>query len=320
MDQNKRSDSVHEEGPMLAVLGAGPLLEVTVELDPEHAAASPQVHIHPGGQGLWVGRMVKALGARVVICGPCGGEAGVAAAALARTEGLELRTTPTPAISTHLIDYRGGDRHEIAVMPSAPLDRHGQDDLYGAMLVAAHEADLAVLTGADPDVGLPEDFFGRLAQDLRDAGRDVVADVSGPQARAVLEASVNVLKISHEELVSGGFTHDDTLEALATCAHAMLDQGTGVVVVSRAEEPALLVTPDGDHLVRTPPVSTRETSGAGDSMTAGIAVGLARGINLLDAVRLGAAAGALNVARRGLGTGRRQDIESFAARIDIDTL
>ena len=35
---------------------------------------------------------------------------------------------------------------------------------------------------------------------------------------------------------------------------------------------------------------------------------------------LGAAAGALNVTRRGLATGRRAEIERLAAHVEIDTL
>ena len=55
-------------------------------------------------------------------------------------------------------------------------------------------------------------------------------------------------------------------------------------------------------------------------MTAGISVGLARGLDLVDAVALGASAGALNVARRGLGTGNRTTIEKFARQITVRTL
>jgi 1-phosphofructokinase len=57
--------------------------------------------------------------------------------------------------------------------------------------------------------------------------------------------------------------------------------------------------------------------GAGDSMTAAIAVGLARGLPIEAALRLGAAAGALNVTRHGLGSGRREAVGRLCERIQI---
>jgi 1-phosphofructokinase len=52
-------------------------------------------------------------------------------------------------------------------------------------------------------------------------------------------------------------------------------------------------------------------------MTAGLTAGLARGLDLLDALRLGASAAALNVTRRGLATGDRREIERLAPHIEI---
>lgn len=304
--------------PTVCVLAVAPLLEVTIET--LRGDDEPQVHVHAGGQGLWVARMAKTLGARSVVCAPFGGETGVAAAALAGAEGLDLRTTSTPGISAHVLDYRAGEREELVVMRSPALDRHAQDDLYGTMLVHAMDTDLAVLTGADPDLGVPDDFFGRLAKDLRVADRPVVADLSGGHVRQILEAEGVVLKISHEEMLDGGFADDADVATLRDAGRRMLEEGLRALVISRAGDPTLVVTGDEARLFTAPTVSTRENKGAGDSMTAGIAVALARGESLEEAVRLGAAAGALNVTRRGLGTGRRDQIEAFAGRVEVDVV
>jgi 1-phosphofructokinase len=315
-DQTDSTTGTPERTPALSVLAVGPMLEVTVET--LRGDDEPHVHVHAGGQGLWVARMAKTLGARPVVCAPFGGEAGVAAAALARAEGLDLRTTSTPDISAHVLDYRSGEREELVVMRSPALDRHAQDDLYGTMLVHSMDVDLAVLTGADPDLGVPDDFFGRLAKDLRAAGTPVVADLSGNHVRQILQAESVVLKISHEEMLDGGFAEDAEVATLRDAGRRMLEEGLRALVISRADDPTLVITDDEARLYTAPTVSTREHKGAGDSMTAGIAVALARGADLDEAVRLGAAAGALNVTRRGLGTGRRDQIETFADRVAVE--
>ena len=79
-----------------------------------------------------------------------------------------------------------------------------------------------------------------------------------------------------------------------------------------AEEPALALV-DGAILVIEPPrLEAADHRGAGDSLTAGVAATLARGGDLIEGLRVGAAAGALNVTRRGLATGKRPEIERLA--------
>ena len=61
--------------PRLCVLAAEPLLTVTIEAS-GHEVDVPDVHVHAGGQGLWISRMAASLGAMVTVCGPFGGETG----------------------------------------------------------------------------------------------------------------------------------------------------------------------------------------------------------------------------------------------------
>jgi len=94
-------------------------------------------------------------------------------------------------------------------------------------------------------------------------------------------------------------------------------QGVAHVVVSRTDQPALALV-DGRVLeVVAPPFGQVDHRGAGDSMTAGMATALARGWTVESALRLGAAAGAINVTRRGLATGQRDAIQRIAERVII---
>ncbi|MBV8507423.1 MAG: hypothetical protein JOZ11_16665 [Alphaproteobacteria bacterium] len=93
----------------------------------------------------------------------------------------------------------------------------------------------------------------------------------------------------------------------------MLEQGRcEIVVLSLGARGALLVTVDGSERFAALPVEARSTVGAGDSMLAGIVLGLRRGLPLRDAVRFGMAAGA---ALLGSGTQlyRRSDVERLCA-------
>lgn len=232
-----------------------------------------------------------------------------------------MRTVPYAGGNSALIhDRRSGERVEVAEMPARPLQRHETDELFGAALVSGTEADVCVITGTQPADVLAPGFLGRLAHDLRVGGSRVVADLSGEAALAVAAEGPAVLKMAHDEVIALELAGDAELSSLRTAARELVDLGVQTMVLSRADEPTLVVSDDGSWLVRSPPLSPVDHRGAGDSMTAGIAVGLGRDESVLTAVRLGAAAGTLNVTRRGLGTGRRTEIERFAAQVEIEEI
>lgn len=323
-DRPEGERAVDHRGPHLCVVAPTSIL--MVEIEPaqgsgEDAGTLAEVHVHAGGQGLWVATMANALGARVDVCGPFGGEAGAILRQLVSAQGIGVTSVPYEEGSAALVhDRRSGERSELAAMPARPLSRHESDELFGTALVAGAEADVCVLTGVQPADVLPPTFFGRLAHDLREAGARVVADLSGEAALAVAAHAPALLKMGHDEVVETGLAADDSLASLRAAAEGLVSEGVGTVVVSRADEPTLVVREDGAWSVRTPSLEAVDHRGAGDSMTAGIAVALGRGEPVLDAVRLGAAAGTLNVTRRGLGTGHRAQIERFAGQVEVEEL
>ena len=101
----------------------------------ESVNGTPDVHLHAGGQGVWVARMLLELGVDAVLCAPIGGETGVVLFGLARDEGIELASVDSPgACGAYINDRRSGKREEWVAMPPAPLGRHVLDELYGLFL------------------------------------------------------------------------------------------------------------------------------------------------------------------------------------------
>lgn len=306
-------------GQRVCVLAPSPLLTVTVEAAGDRER--DEIHLHAGGQGLWIARMLVRLGVEAVMCGTFGGESGAVLATLIANEGITVRSVAAEGSNgAYLHDRRSGERVEVAAMPAAALTRHELDELYGLVLVEALDAGVCVLGGPSDDVVLPEDTYRRLAADLRRNGRTVVADLAGGRQAAALSGGVTVLKVSHEELLADERITDDEPGAIVAAMRLLAGEGADHVVVTRADEPTFALL-EGELLQAVaPPLEPSDTHGAGDSVTAGIAAGLAQGLDLRAALRLGVAAGAVNVTRRGLATGTWEEITRMAEHVEVRPL
>lgn len=301
----------------MLVFSPSPLLTVTIET----RGSGADVHLHAGGQGMWVARMVRTLGLSVRLCSCVGGETGLLVRTLVQREGVDMVAIDAEvANAAYVHDRRSGEREVVAEMDPSPLSRHELDQLYGAAVLEALEADVCVLTGTpSPDV-VPMEMYRRLAEDIRANDTAVVADLSGDQLTAAVEGGVDILKVSHQELVDDGRASDDTQDALLAAIRALQEEGAVNVVVSRADKPTLAMVDGGLVEVVVPSLEPADPRGGGDSMTAGLAVSLARHEDLRDALRLAAAAAALNVTRKGLATGDREQIERMVARTEVRPL
>lgn len=296
----------------VTILAPSPTLTVTVEDHPQGS----EIHVHAGGQGVWQARMLRRLGVPVTMCCILTGEVGRTLHHLLEDEDLTVRAiTRDGRGSAYVHDRRGGERIVIDEEPGDPIGRHDLDDLYSAMLRSSEQSQIVLLSGPAGGQTIPADFYRRLTIDLRAAGKTVVADLAGERLRAVVEGGVHLLKVSHEELKADGLVDRGTDEETVSAMRRLRADGAGTVIVTRAGDPLLLADDDGVIQVTSPPFEEHESRGAGDSLTAGVVAALTRGERPREAIALGAAAGALNVTRHGLGTGDADVIESLRGKV-----
>jgi 1-phosphofructokinase family hexose kinase len=263
-------------------------------LRPGEVNRAAEVHWCASGKNLNVGMALAALEAEAVTLSPLGGWSGQAIAAeFARDGHLAMWTSsgkPT-RVCTTLLDEATGSATEL-VENAAPLTEGERAEFIVTYQAAAAEAELLILTGSLPH-GTPTTFYRDL---LRQTPCPVVVDVRGAELLAALECRPRVVKPNREELGwTLGRPLTDTVSVLAAMRE-LIERGAGAVVVTQGKEAVWVAEPERTWQIVPPTVApVVNPIGCGDCLAAGLAVGLSRGLPLIEAVRLGMAAAAANV-------------------------
>jgi ribokinase len=113
-----------------------------------------------------------------------------------------------------------------------------------------------------------------------------------------------------EARVCLGLAPDDcaSMEKLAEC---LLGLGVPQVIITLGAEGVLWASAEGLRQIPALSVDAIDTVGAGDAFNAGLAIGLAEGQSMLDAICLGITAASMS-------TEKRETIESYPRRTEVD--
>jgi 1-phosphofructokinase len=301
----------------VAVFGPNPLLTVTIESRPG-AEADDDVHLHGGGQGVWVSRAAGELGAVPILCGFVGGESGRVLEALLQDLPGERRLVHTAAPSgCYVVDRRDGTRRLISRAWTGPPSRHEIDDLFSLTCAAALDSDVLVVCNPLPVDALPLEIYTDLVADVRAAGTRVMVDLSPPRLNHALDAGPDLVKLNDWELAELVVGPVDTPERLRAAAERVRERGAGTVVVTRGGEPGLVLHGDDAWELVPPRLDRGSREGCGDTMMGALAAAMSSGVGMERGLALGAGAGAANFLRHGLGTGSRAVIEELADRVEL---
>jgi tagatose 6-phosphate kinase len=164
---------------------------------------------------------------------------------------------------------------------------------------------MLVLSGTVPR-GCGDDFSARLAKAARERGVPVVVDTQRAQLMGAVRERPMLVKINRAELAAavgkGGVAE-------------LMRLGAERVVISHGAKAVLACDGRACWSVRPPRVEAANPIGSGDSMLAGIIVGLRRGRSLREAVRLGVACGAANALTETSGVVRMADVRRLLRQI-----
>lgn len=277
---------------------------------PGETVAGLSLQTGHGGKGANQAVMAARLGARVTMIGRVGRDAfGDAALANFHDEGIDttfVGRDPTLPTGTAAILVDDKARNCIVVVPGANHALRPEDV----------QAAAPVLASADTLLGQLEVPLDVIEAAFRLAKAANVRTILNPApARPLPDELLRLCDLcvpneSEMEALTG--LPAATLEQAEAAARELLRRGPPTVIVTLGERGALVVDAQQAKLVPASPVYAVDPTGAGDAFIGSLAVFLAEGLPLPDAVRQANATAALSVTRLGTQTSfpRRDEMPS----------
>ncbi|MGA9174631.1 MAG: 1-phosphofructokinase, partial [Thermoactinomyces sp.] len=229
-------------------------------------------------------------------------------------------------IKTDFIEVDGDSRINIKLKTEAEeTEINGQgpsisEEHYAALwekLNTIAEGDVLVLAGSIPR-SLPDHLYEDITERLSLRGVKVVVDATGEALNKVVSHRPFLIKPNHHELSElFGVTLTNVRDILPY-GRKLLDQGAKHVIVSMAEEGALLFTESGTYRATVPQGKVVNSVGAGDSLVAGFLGTYVQTGDLLESFRFGIAAGSATAFSPDLCT--RNQIEPLLSQVKLKQL
>jgi 6-phosphofructokinase 2 len=309
----------------VVTLTMNPAIDLSVSVErvtPFHKLRSSESRRDPGGGGINVARVLKRLGADVTAIYPAGGTLGLLLSQLVDHEGISQITIPiaNETREDFTVNERATGFQYRFVLPGPQLAEHEWQACLALITALEAHTRFVVCSGSLPP-GVPNDFYRRVAEATRRAGRDIIVDSSGAPLKAVLEAGVYLLKPSLSELRDiFGAALDIRADQIEACRTLVENKHAEVVALTLGEQGAILVTHDQVLRARALPIEPKSVVGAGDSFLGAMIWALTSGHTLDEAFRYGVAAGSAALLMPGTELCRREDIERLVKHVELDVL
>lgn len=307
---------------MILTLTLNPAIDMNYKL--EHLAIDQvnrcgHVIKTAGGKGLNVTRVLKCVEADVLATGFLGGKTGEFIADELDHAGVAHSFVPIKGNTRHClaIIHEGNQTEILEDGPS--ISKQEAAAFLQEYDLLLDRATVVTASGSLPK-GLPKTFYQQLIQHATRKNRKFLLDTSGESLKEGIKAAPYLIKPNQDELAALIGEKADTEAELIASARRLAATGVKFIVVSLGKKGALGYFDGRAFIVEPPKIKAVNAVGSGDSMIAGLAYGIDRGLPPEEALTYGAVFGTLNATEERTGYVDRTQVESFKRKITVRTV
>ena len=280
-----------------------------------------EVRNSAGGKGLNVSRVAAQLGESVTAMGFVGGHMGRYFESLITQSGIKRAFTPIAAEMRNCIncwDLSSGQSTKYLETGASVTEEEANRFLedYAMRLPAA---DAVAISGSLPR-GLTDDYYAALVRMGHNAGKPVLLDTSGAALLNALPAAPDFIKPNADEIAAVLGRLPQTFAEKVDAVRTLHQKGVPFAALSLGAEGVLVTSAEGVYHGVPPAIQPKNTVGCGDSMVAGFAVGMVRGLPIQDRIRLAVAVATAAALAIGTGEYADHDLQAILPKVEIHTL
>jgi tagatose 6-phosphate kinase len=306
---------------MIAIAGLNSAIDKLLEVDaltPGRVLRTREARAWPGGKGVHVAACVAALDQSVRLTGLIDGANREWFTAWLRTRGVDFHAIDTPSpIRTCLAIRESAGRITEILEPGPAIETEICDTAFHTVLTVCGKADVAVLTGSLPP-GMSNDTYRQVVASLPDTR--VLVDASGELLQQAIAARPFAVKPNRTEAEALTGLEINSPASAAAAARAIVQSGVRLAVISLGPQGAVACWEERVCHLAPPDVNVINEVGAGDCLLGALTAALARGDDMVDALRLGVAAGTGKVLSGETGGVRRTDIDRLLPAVRLTWL
>ncbi|WP_323095408.1 hexose kinase [Intrasporangium sp. YIM S08009] len=258
---------------MIVTLTPNPAADVTYGVGVVHLGESHRVHDvteRAGGKGLNVASVLTGLGEHAVAVAPVGAADLAAWAADLTERGISHRLVESPSATRRSIAVVEADgRTTLFNEAGEPQPAGVWTRVAEALAALSDQAEVLTVSGSLP-AEAPDDLVAQVVTEAARRGLRTVVDCGGPALAAALSAGPTLVKPNRTEAVAALGVDADT--SARDLARLLVDRGAGAAIVTDGAAGLELVAPDASLHARLRDPLRGNPTGAGDAMTAALAV------------------------------------------------
>ena len=305
---------------MITALGINTAIDHLMQVDALRLGEVNRVayeQVLPGGKGLHVAQTVAALGEPVQLIGLIDAAHRNLTARRMSERGVLFHGVEIDAPLRHCIALQDAHGQITEVLGQGPeLGERDRAALQRAFRRALEESELVVISGSLPR-GLAADTCAELARQVRTAGKRCLVDASGEVLKQAMTAQPFLLKPNRDEAEALFGRPIDDIAAAIAALRELHARGVTMPLLSLGALGAVGMDDGGAWHAAEELEQVRNTVGSGDCFLAGMAVALARGEPLREALRLAVACGAANAMDAETGYVRPAQVEALLDRVRV---